>query len=538
MIHVTENVIETPRVGKRRCVATSLRSALGVALLLGIGAVIAGCGASGGSGTGQGASGGTLRIAIPTAEIFDPAKSSGSGASFTVQMDLVYAPLIHESPTGRYEPALATSWHYVKGNAEPNTIFDLTLRKGAKFSDGTPVTAKAVVGWLDYFTSAGGPFGESFGKDPKFEAVNEDTVRIVVASSNPSLPYLLSDAGPNAGFVVSPKGLEDPGKLKTEPQGAGPYVLDRSKTVQESTYVLTKNPDYFAADSVPFQKAELKILAEGTSRLQAQQSGQVDVATGETNTISAAEGAGLEVVEAPSSVPFFQFDLLHDPPAPIKDIRVRRAINLAIDREAIAKGIYDNSATPTSSLIPSDVDASKLEGYWEYNPKKAKEELAAAGYAGGFTLHTLTEGAYAGTPGEPLAQAVAKNLEEVGIKLEIETSPNAAEFGEAIFKYEYPFLKLSFGPAPTPVIYGTILAPEAPANFQGDDATIDKFYEEGSRAEDPEPAFLKMWERYLSQAYSAPIVAENEAWYVSDGVSGVAMSSRRPVVIPSEWAGE
>jgi peptide/nickel transport system substrate-binding protein len=522
------------RTGTRR-----LKAAIAITFALGVGAAVGGCGSSatsGSTGADHGSeAGGTLRIWLSTAETFDPATVSYSGEYETIMMDLVYAPLIHATTEGKYEPALATSWHYVKGSAEPNTVFELTLRKGAKFSDGTPVSASAVSKWLNYFVKAAGPFHESFGKNPKFEAMNAQTVRITLSEPNPSVPFLLSDAGTNAGWVVSPKGIANPKQLETEPDGAGPYVLEPSQTVQESKYVFTRNPDYFAPADIAFQKAEVKVISEGSSRLQAQQSGQLDVAQGEPATVSAAEGAGLEVLQAPNTVPFLQFDLLHNPPAPIKDIRVRRAINLAIDRDAIATGIYGESASPTSSLLPSDVDTSKLVNYWEYNPTKAKEELAAAGYSDGFTLHTLTEGAYGGLGGEPIVQAVAKNLEEVGIKLEIEASHNVAEFGEAIFSYEYPFLKINFGLVPTPSIYATLFAPQAPANFIGTDPEMKHLYEEGVRAENPESDFLKMWKRYSSQAYSAPLVAENFSVYVGGNVTGVAMSAKRSAPLPTEW---
>jgi peptide/nickel transport system substrate-binding protein len=532
MINVVwgENGTALGKRGRRTGVSKGLRALAALVLVLGAG-VFSGCGSSASGGGGSS----TLRIGLPAAEQFDPARAVSAGEGGNILYSLVYAPLIHMSPSGEFEPALAASWEYVEaGGAEPNSVFELTLRKGAKFSDGTPVDADAVVKWLNYFVESPGLFNQSFGEDPKFEAVDAQTVRIEMTSPNPSIPFVLSDAGLNAGFVVAPKAIDNPKSLGTQPVGAGPYVLDASKSVGENKYVFKKNPDYFAANDIAYEGAEVRVIGEGSSRLQSQQSGQLDLAQGEAGTVDAAEGAGLEILSEQTFVAFMELDLVHNPPAPLKDVRVRRAMNLAINRDAITEALYGKLGSPTSSFLPGDIDTSKLQDYWEYNPEKAKQELAAAGYPNGFTIKALSQGAYAGPEGEPIMRAVAKDLEEVGIKLDITSTPTAAGYSEAVETFEYPLLELASAVWPTVPNYNLFLAPKSPVNYVGSDAEINRLYEEGAKSKTPEVDFGKMWERFTSQGYTVPTVAVKLTFYVSSDVSGAAMTPKRPLVLPTE----
>jgi peptide/nickel transport system substrate-binding protein len=519
----------------------AVKCALAIAALLVLVVAVAGCGASSSGDATSGASGGTLKIGLQKSEEFDPARAVSYGEAVGVMYDLVYAPLIHMTPDGKFEPALATSWHYVEGGqTKPNSVFELTLRKDAKFSDGTPVDAEAVVNWLKYFVKAPGPYNASFGSNAQFIAVNPQTVRVTLAIPNSNLPVLLSDGGSNAGFVVGPKGLEDTKKLKTEPDGAGPYVLDSAKTVSENKYVFENSSSYYARSEVPFDGAEVKVIPEGSSRLQAQQSGQVDVAQGEVATISGAEGGGLTVVAAPAYIAYIALDLRHHPPAPLQDVRVRRAMNLAIDRESVESALYGNAGSPISSFAPTDIDGSKLkalENYWEYDPQLAKEELAAAGYEDGFTLSALSQGVDAGQEGEPMLRAVAKNLEEIGIKLNITAAHNPANYSEEIESTKFPVFELATSFAPTQILYNVYLAPGAPANYIGQYPEIEKLYHEGLNSSDPTGPYTKMWEWFTSQGLTIPLFSIYLPYYVSDNVTGVKMTEARAgVVLPTEWS--
>jgi peptide/nickel transport system substrate-binding protein len=197
-------------------------------------------------------------------------------------------------------------------------------------------------------------------------------------------------------------------------------------------------------------------------------------------------------------------------------------MNLAIDRNSINKALFGKYAVPTSSFIPSDMEP-KLENYWEYNPEKAKKLLKEAGYADGFTLKASTPGPYYGNLGEPLLQAAAKNLEEVGIKVEITPANTEAEYGEALSETKgYNLCTIGAGVLSTPSLYGSWLKGGAGANWFGEDPVITKLYK-------------KMWEQFTNEGWTIPMVAYAYINYVSEGIEGVQLTIKRPWPVPSEW---
>src|SRR5215472_15485822 len=125
------------------------------------------------------------------------------GGDQMMPIDLAYTSLIHLEPDGNFGPGLATSWHYI---GKTNTEFTLTLRRGARFSDGTPVTASAVKAWLDYsyFTVKGNITAAL--KLKSIDTTGQWTVNLHLSAPNSAVPYLLTE--PNMfGFIGSPKAI-------------------------------------------------------------------------------------------------------------------------------------------------------------------------------------------------------------------------------------------------------------------------------------------------------------------------------------------
>ncbi len=485
-------------------------------------------GAEGGAGTDA-----TLRIGA----VVEPKPNIAESTEITnyslLYYPLAYAPLIHQTASGELEPALATSWRYVEGTGKPYTKFELTLREGVEFSDGSPVTPEAVVKWFNYFTKSTGAFKDVFGKSPKFSAAG-DKVVIQLTEPNPSLPEILSDTGSNASFVMAPKAIENPDLLTKATYGAGPYVLDASRSVPEDHSTYVPNPKYYDQSAIKFKAVEIKIIDEPASRLKAQQSGQLDVAAGDPSTIEPAEAAGLDVADSPLGVEYLVLDSKGDTAPELKDKRVREAINYAVDRKSIAAALAGKAGIPASSFLVSDVETG-MEDYWKYDPEKAKELLADAGYADGITLSTVSPGPWFGPLGEPMIHAVAQNLEEVGVKLDISTVATSAAYGEEALSGKAPVFLLIDLINVTPVTYGTYIAPTAGLNFYESDPELVKLYDEGRSAKDPTQAWKKMWERFTSQAYVLPVVVSPNLYYVSDTVGGVETSKDHIVSMPTEW---
>ena len=327
----------------------------------------------------------------------------------------VYDTLLIRDPDGTISPMLATetSW-----NAD-NTVLTLKLRTDAKFTDGTPVDAAAVKANLDHFKEAQGRDAYMVASLASVAVVDPATVAITLSTPDPAFEYYLTQA---AGFMASPAALGTPG-IKTDPIGSGPYVLDKTNTVKGSQYVYTKNPDYWNADLQKFEKITIKFLSDITARTNALVSGQVDGGLLDPKTGKQAEGAGMVLTK--SEVDWHGI-LLFDRGGTINpelaDVKVRQAINHAFDRKTILDQQFLGQGTPTSQVFGPESGAfvEDLDNRYPYDPAKAKQLLAEAGYPDGFTMKVPTMAGF-----EALNAVYAQQLADVGIKLQLESIPQA-----------------------------------------------------------------------------------------------------------------
>lgn len=517
---------------------TRLRSAkrllcrgIGVCLVLGLTACS-------GPGEGSGSSGGdTLRVAIASDVLPNPALGTVYGDRAAITYSLAYAPLVHVGTDGSLQPALATSWRYVDESASSkNRLFELTLRDDARFSDGTAVDAAAVVGWLAYFVDTAGPFSGVLGPDPQFEAMDARTVRIRMTTPNPAVASILSDQGPNIGFVVAPAAVANPDLLSSGTYGAGRYRLDSESSVRSDRYAYVSNEHFYDRDALDYQGVDLRVIADPASRIQAQLSGQLDVSTGDVATVQAAKDAGLDVISAAQGVVFLTLDTVNNTTVPaFADVRVRQAVNLAIDRSTIARAMLGEVGVPASSFLQTDIDAG-LDDYWAYDPERARALLAEAGYADGLSFPVLVQGAYRGNRGEPLLRAVAKYLQEVGIDVDITSYPTDPDYARDVFAYKAPMVALLDILSDTPTMYSSYVASGAALNFFGGDPELDRLYAEGAAAEDPIPAWTQMWQRFTEQAYVVPLVEDPNILYATGDVGGIEMNRDHKTALPTEWS--
>ncbi len=472
----------------------------------------------------------TLTIGMATGpESLDPAKN-GTGPS-QVWVPLFAEPIIHVNADGSYSPGLATSWRYTKAS---NKQFEFTLRRDARFSDGTPVTAQAVKTWLDYFASANGPALLLMGPIASVETVGKWTVRINLKSPNPIIPLALSQRG-NWGSVESPRAVENPSVLGSQTFGAGPYVLVPSQSVTNDHYTFVPNKHYFDKQAIRYSKVVVKIIPNLSSLLQAQKTGQVDVAMGHQTTADAAEAGGLQVVKVVPGVQGLVFlDRGGTLQKALGDVRVRQALNYAIDRKAITTAIQGKWGSPTSSIFtPETPLAAKYQSYYSYDPAKARALLAAAGYGNGFTFDAL-----GGTPAlDPLTPAIAKYLAAVGVKLNWVSPSTNPEWAQKLFSGTMSTITIGTGNNPMWIFYQFFLGPKGPLNQHGwVDATMNKAWLKGQRAAKSATSYWKqIQERAVTQASFLPVFTYYDLYYVGKHTGGVKAST---VAYPdaTEWS--
>ena len=389
-------------------------------------------------------------LAEPTS--WDPAQANEG--HFAPIYQSVYDTLIKREPDGTLSPMLATEWTV----SDDSMSLSLELRTDVTFTDGTVFDGEAVKANIEHFKTANGPLQGNMSAVESVEVVDADTVNIQLSSPDPDLPANLANAG---GYMASPTALAAP-EIATVPVGSGPYVLDTSRSVVGSTIMFTRNEDYWG-DPLPFDAVEFKILTDETARLNALTSGQIDFAVlNRAASALQAEAAGLNAPEPFSTgwggVLFFDRDgaLLPE----LADVRVREALAIAIDSEALVQVGWEGLGTQTSQVFGPDTAAYEkdLDDAYAYDPKRAKELLAEAG-ASDLSLTLPTSAVF-----EPVIyDAIIQNWEDIGVTV----SRHQWGPGEAIPSMQRGEFPLAFMTLAQRSDWGTtqfLLAPDAPWN--------------------------------------------------------------------------
>jgi peptide/nickel transport system substrate-binding protein len=380
--------------------------------------VLSGCSTAGAGGTADtgdsaAARGGTLDLGqIQDIASWDPGQAHVG--TKLVPYQLAYDTLILREPDGSYSPMLATTWGYTD---DSQTTFSLDLRTDVTFSDGETLDAEAVKANLDHFRSANGPQANQLATVSDVTAVDEDTVEISLAAPNPSLEYYLSQA---AGLIGSP-GQLGTDALTAAPVGSGPYEMDAAASVAGNQYVFTARDDYWNPDLQHWDQIVLKVLSDPSARVNALASGQVDTVALDARTVDQAKGSGAQIITWDSDwMGLLLFDRDGQVNPALADVRVRQAINYAFDRDTILAQLQNGYGTVTSQVFGTNSSAydEALDDAYTYDPEKAEELLAEAGYADGFTLTVPLA-----DPMAPVAPFFTQPLADIGITVETTSVP-------------------------------------------------------------------------------------------------------------------
>jgi peptide/nickel transport system substrate-binding protein len=452
----------------------------------------------------------TIAISSPIGSI-DPSKDGGTDYQFRL---LTSEAIAYREPSGALTPGLATAWNYVKapaGSGLAHKAFKITLRHNARFSDGTLVTAQAVKGWFDFVSKSNSPFANSMGPISSIDTMGKWTVVIHLKSPNPAL-FAADLLVGTWGVVQSPSCLASPAVLANQTCGAGPYMLQPSATVAGDHYTLVPNPYYYDKSRVKWGRIVFKVIGSPASVLQAMQAGQVDATGGDSTTATAAANAGLKVLHAPIGVETLFLDASGAKLKQLADVRVRQALNYAINRKVLAAVAGGKFAVPTSEISSGDGWNPAFANYYPYNPGKAKALLAAAGYPNGFALNPLTVGV--GPPGgfaDLLGQTIAKYWDAVGIQTTVYEPPTFGDYVQHLIIDPDPVFDLNVGPpgASMWTWWTLLMKPKSILNNVGghgwNDPTINGLWVKGSRAANPSKYFEAIAARTVTQAYFVPL---------------------------------
>jgi peptide/nickel transport system substrate-binding protein len=386
------------------------RALAGVAVV----AVLAACSTSDSdSDAGQaGSPGGTIRVAVSSLPPGQGNPFTGIGAQSVYTWSAIFDPLTMVDDSGKPQPWLATSWSNID-----ELTWQFKLREGVTFSNGEPFNAEAVKATVDYLISDTGKTSV-VGAELKMLAgatvVDEHTVEIKTSAPEAILPARMSTM-----YIVAPKAWSElgPDGFAAAPVGTGPFA------VESITQDRIKAKAFTASWRKPQAEAfEIIKLAESSARVQAIQSNQVDLSIAlspdQVATIESS-GAKVQATAAPQVMALGFVQVKED--SPVADVRVRKALNHAVDSEAIAKNLLAGLGRPAVQGATKETFGynEAITGF-KYDPELAKQLLAEAGYADGLTLTaTVTVGSFPAD--SEIFQATADYLSKVGVTLKLET---------------------------------------------------------------------------------------------------------------------
>ncbi len=369
--------------------------------------------------------GGTLIVArLSDAENLDPQFSSTINAA-SVFHHTIYEGLVQRDKNMEFQPMLAKEW-----NQPDEWTWEFKLREDVVFHDGTPLTSEAVKKTFERVLDkeVASPKAGLFKMIKEVKAIDEYTVQFIL--TEPFSP-LLSILANHEGGILSPKAIEQFGKqLSQNPVGTGPFKFQAWTAGQEIQ--LVKNEQYWGKQP-KVDKVVYRVVPEDTTRVAMVQTGEAHIAEPVPVTeIERIQGSkDMELYRSSAfGTEFIGFNFKSKP---FDDIRVRQAINYAIESNVILQGVYNNVGSKANSLLGPQVFGyhKDLKGY-EYNVNKAKQLLAEAGYPNGFKTSLVTMDQKERVN---LAEVVQSQLKGIGIELEVKVMEYGA-FVSALGKGE------------------------------------------------------------------------------------------------------
>jgi peptide/nickel transport system substrate-binding protein len=322
----------------------------------------------------------------------------------------VYDPLVRIRPDGSLEPSLATKW---TANADA-TQWTFSIRGGVKFSDGSALTPDDVV-WTYNTILASDKSLNKPNISPYLKGASKAGDSDVVFDMK--VPFAAWPRQSSLIPIVSRKAYESLGAtaFASHPVGTGPYTV--SSFTPSQTVVYQANKSYWGG-APAIKQVTLQFIANETTRVNALQSNSIDLAVISPATADTARSAkSLTVKSVPSNlVTYVGFNVNA---APLTNLKLRQAIDMAIDRQAIAKTLFKGDAAPIGQLLaPASFGYDPSFKPTAFDTAKAKQLVQDSGYAG----QPITF-AYPNGPAVPqaaeVAQAIDGYLSAVGIKLQL-----------------------------------------------------------------------------------------------------------------------
>lgn len=356
---------------------------------------------------------GTLRIALTgdPNTLYFPTAADQQAVNCLLQL---YDSLVYMNPQGELEPALAERWE-VSTNGDEYTFY---LREGVTFHNGQTFTADDVIATWEYGKLPEHNFSNYYKQALSVEKVDDYTVKITTDGPNPLFIHAVQ-----VGWNIIPHeymaevGVEG---FHQNPIGTGPFMFKERLPGDHITFLA--NPNYWREGYPKVEKLIFRPIPESAIRAAAIKVDEIDIVPRLTpdEALGLLDIPNVKVMQnSLMRVYYITFNnLTTGVGEPTEDPRVRRAMNYAVDVQAIIDVIFSGFGKQAAGFISSrELGGDAVEPFG-YDPEKAKQLLAEAGYADGFSMGmACPEGAY--THFEEVCEAVVGYLKEVGIEIDL-----------------------------------------------------------------------------------------------------------------------
>jgi peptide/nickel transport system substrate-binding protein len=361
-----------------------------------------------------------------------------------VQLENMYDRLVDRDPKN-YKPApmLATSWKVVN-----DTTWEFTLRQNVKFHNGEPFNAASVKTTMDYIKD---PANKShylprWAQVKEVQVVNDYTVRFI---TDKPWPGLLDRISESTDFLpMPPKALKEQGVqgLAAKPIGTGPFKF--VQWVRDEKLVLEKNPDYWQG-APDLNRVTFRYIPEFSARLAALLAGEIDIMKDvPPHTVEMLDKSGKAKVRSTVSSRINYLALVNLKPGPMQDVRVRMAINHAVNVDELIQQVLKGRATKMCGpLSPLNVDYSPKPQCIKYDPAQAQALFKEAGIDPTKLQLTLDTPSGRYPLDKDVSLAIAAQLQRLGIKVNVVVNEWGTHLDKVKNRTTGDMFYLGWGPA-------------------------------------------------------------------------------------------
>ncbi|HJG30310.1 MAG TPA: ABC transporter substrate-binding protein [Collinsella ihuae] len=334
----------------------------------------------------------------------------------------IYDSLYNLDENYEYEPRAAASYEV----SDDACTYTFHLNEGITFADGAPLNAEAVVA---NYEAAINPENNWRRRRTFIETIDENTENTRVDSCTavdeltvqfhlpePYAPFMNSMT---QFYLISPTALADPSwDYSKQSAGSGPYVLE--EYAQGDHVSIVRNENYWG-EAPSIDRIDFRVVPEAGSRIAALQTGEATaIYPMPTDQVATVRSAGdINMISIPSTT--MRYVTLNTNYEPLSDVRVRQALNYALNQDEYVQVMYSGAATPATSVLPEMVPGYKGQTPYEYDLDKAKSLLEEAGYGDGFEVTIIGDNSTQETKGMTF---VMQQLQQAGVTVNVQ--PNEA----------------------------------------------------------------------------------------------------------------